>query len=113
MAVFPSIDPSYSILKSSEPKIRRVKFGDGYEQRIKWGLHNNPKTWQLGFDVNTTEADEIEAFLDARAEDGTSFEWTPPGEVSASKWVCFRWSRDYVGPGFCRINLSFEQVFEP
>ena len=34
MATFPSIDPNYGAQKRSEPKVRVVQFGDGYETRL-------------------------------------------------------------------------------
>ena len=41
MADFPSIQPSYPVTKSSEPNLRTIKFGDGYEARIKFGLQKD------------------------------------------------------------------------
>ena len=37
MATFPSIEASYGLRKNSAPKIRIVKFADGYEHRINLG----------------------------------------------------------------------------
>ena len=42
--------------------------------------HQNPKSYNLRFEVSETEADVIEAFLDSRANDSASFTFTPPGE---------------------------------
>ena len=39
--------------------------------------------------VSETQADQIEDFLDLRAsETNGSFDFTPPGETSSSKFVC-------------------------
>ena len=73
MATFPSIEPSFPVRKSSKPKINTVKFQDGYEHRILFGLaaHQNPKIFNLTFkNISETDSDTIETFLDARAEDG-------------------------------------------
>jgi len=78
MATFPSIAPTFGAQKRSEPVVRRVQFGDGYEQRLKYGLNQNPKTWSLTFMVNTTEANTIETFLDDQAASAASFDWSPP-----------------------------------
>ena len=59
--------------------MRTVRFGDGYEQRLTFGLNQNPKVWSLTFEVSETDADTIETFLDARASDNASFDWQPPG----------------------------------
>lgn len=113
MATFPAITPAYGANKSSSPKVRKTQFGDGYEQRITFGLNQNPKTWDLTWQ-NITEAnsDTIEAFLDARAADGVSFDWTPPGESSA-KWVCETWQKTIPYTGRATITATFRQVFEP
>lgn len=113
MATFPSYKPVYTATKSSEPKIRTVKFGDGYEQRLSYGLNQNPKEWTLTFDVTDSDADSIETFLDARAADAASFTWTPPGSASALKWVCPSWTRELYEFQRSKINVTFRQVFEP
>ena len=83
MATFPSITPSYAgFSKRSNPNKRLIRFMDGYEHRILFGLasHQNPKVYSLIFDVTETESDVIEAFLDSRANDQASFTFTPPAE---------------------------------
>ncbi len=54
MATFPSINPTYAgFSKRSNPNKRLVRFQDGYEHRIVFGLasHQNPKIYSLIFDV--------------------------------------------------------------
>ena len=51
------------------------------------------KNFNFTFEVSETEADTIETFLDARANDSASFDFTPPGEASSSKFVCQAWSK--------------------
>ena len=83
MATFPSKTPSYAgFSKRSNPNKRLIRFMDGYEHRILFGLasHQNPKIYSLIFDVSETESDVIEAFLDSRANDQASFTFTPPAE---------------------------------
>jgi phage-related protein len=115
MATFPNYKPAYSISKRSEPKLRTTRFGDGYEQRVTFGIpgHMNPKEYALTFYVNDTGAAAIETFLDARAVDAASFDWTPPDQTTARKYVCFSWTRELVGPDFNSITATFREVFEP
>ena len=82
MATFPSITPTYGQQKRSAPNTRIVRFADGYEHRILFGLaaHQNPKVYNFTFNVSETDADTIEGFLDSRANDSASFTFTPPGE---------------------------------
>ena len=83
MATFPSFTPTYvGFSKKSSPVKRLVRFADGYEHRVLFGLasHQNPKVYNLQFDVTEIESDVIEAFLDSRANDQASFTFTPTGE---------------------------------
>ena len=82
MATFPSISPTYGMRKTSQPKIRRTAFGDGYEFRALFGLplHQDPKVYDLTFVVSETESDVIEGFLRSRVADQASFTFTPPAE---------------------------------
>ena len=113
MATFPSYNPVYSASKSSQPNIRTVQFGDGYAQRLTFGLNQNPKEWRLTFDVTDTDADTIETFLDARAADAASFDWAPPDSATSYKWVCPSWDREMYEFQRSKINVTFRQVFEP
>lgn len=113
MATFPSITPTYGVQKRSNPSVRTVRFGDGYEQRTTLGINQNPKVYQLTFEVSETDADTIETFLDARAADNASFDFTPPGEASSSKFVCESWTKTIPYLNRANIQASFRQVFEP
>lgn len=113
MATFPAITPSYGAQKTSAPKLQVIGFGDGYEQRVSFGINQNPKQWSLTWN-NITEAnsDTIETFLDARAADGASFDWTPPAEATSYKWVCAEWDKTINYTGRATITATFRQVFE-
>jgi len=115
MATFPSIAPTYGVQKRSAPNTRTVKFADGYEHRILFGLaeHQNPKVYSLTFEVSETDADTIETFLDARANDSASFTFTPPGEPSASQYVCESWNKSIPYLNRARVQTTFREVFEP
>ena len=115
MATFPSIKPTYGQRKSSRPKTRTIRFADGYEHRLLFGLaqHQNPKEFSLTFEVSETDADTIETFLDARANDSDSFTFTPPGESSSSEFVCERWSKSIPYNNRATIQATFREVFEP
>ena len=115
MATFPDIAPSYGAQKSSRPKFRTVEFGDGYQARLTYGIpdHMNPKEWTLSWNnVSETDADTIEAFLDARAADAASFDWSPPDETDTYKWICPEWTKSVDYPTRSTINATFQQVFE-
>lgn len=115
MATFPSITPTYGAQKASRPRTRTVQFGDGYQQRLLYGLadHMNPKEWSLTWNVSETDADTIETFLDARAEDAASFDWSPLDETDTYKWICPEWTKSIPYNNRATINARFVQVFEP
>ena len=112
MATFPSIAPTYGAQKTSQPVVRKVRFGDGYSQRLTFGLNQNPKSWSLTWEVSETNADTIEDFLDARG--GTeSFDWTPPDTATSYKWICEQWTKTIPYLNRATISATFMQVFEP
>ena len=115
MATFPSIQPTYGTRKNNAPVTRTVRFADGYEHRIMFGLaqNKNPKIFNLTFNVSETDADTIETFLDARANDQASFDFTPPEEPSAMKFVCDKWSKNIYTKDRATITATFREVFEP
>ena len=115
MATFPSYDPLVGASKRSQPSVRNVQFGDGYQQRLLYGIpsHMNPKEWTLTWNVSEADADTIETFLDARAEDAASFDWSPLDETDTYKWICPEWSKSIPYNNRATINARFVQVFEP
>lgn len=111
MATF-TYTPSFSASESSAPRVRRVQYGDGYEQRLRYGLNTDPKTWQLTFANRTdTERENILSFLEARGG-SESFDWTPP-RGTAGKYVCSEWSVDLLNCNNNTIQAKFMEVFEP
>ena len=82
MATFPNISPTYGMRKTSSPKVKVSQLGDGYEFRALYGLPltQDPKVYDLTFNVSETEADVIEGFLRSRVNDQASFTFTPPAE---------------------------------
>ena len=114
MANFPSIEPSFPVRKISKPKTRTVRFGDGYEHRLLFGLNQNPKVFNLTWkNISETDSDTIETFLDARAVDSNSFTYTPPNEASAMQFKCPNWSKSMDYSNLATIKAKFVQVFEP
>jgi len=107
--------PRYGQQKRSAPNTRTVRFADGYEHRILFGLaqHQNPKIFNFTFEVAQADAVKIENFLDARANDSASFDFQPPGEASSSKFVCESWSKSIPYLNRATIQVTFREVFEP
>ena len=108
MATFPSIDPTYGMRKQSKPKVRVTSLGDGYEFRALYGLplSQDPKVYDLTFNVSETESDVIEAFLRSRVADQASFTFTPPAEGFSAKTGTFVQS-DGSGSAGTIITVTF------
>ena len=118
---FPSINPTYGVQKRSAPRTTELQFGDGYVSRANFGLNQNPKVYQLTYEVSESDnfnstgissADTIENFLDDRAKDTASFNFTPPGESTSSLFVCRQWTKSIPYLNRARIQVTFEEVFQ-
>ena len=110
-----SPQPSFPVKKSSQPNTRTIRFADGFEQRIFFGLasNQNPKIFTFVWkNITETESDNIEDFLDLRALDNKPFTYQPHGESSTMTFVCETWSKDMDFPNRATINATFRQVFE-
>ena len=84
--------PDRGLSRSSTPKIRSAKFGDGYEQRTPQGISNNLLKLGVSFDKrDEAEATAIAHFLHARGAK-EAFAFLPPSPYgSMKKFVCRSW----------------------
>lgn len=111
MATF-TYTASFGISEQSQPRVRQVQFGDGYSQRLVYGLNTDPKIWQLKFENrDDTEANNITAFFEAR-NGAEAFDWTPP-RGNAGKYICQQWNVDMINCNNNTISATFIEVFEP
>ena len=115
MATFPTVTHTYGASKTSRPNTRTVQFGDGYQQRLIVGMarNQNPKQWNLRWEVSESDGDTIENFLNDRAVDNARFDWTTPDETIAYKWICPQWNKTVPYLNRATITATFVQVFEP
>ena len=113
MATFPITNPVYNTRINARPKVNTLSFGDGFEQRLTEGLNQNPLSVNLTFELSQTDANTAITFLNARVEDGASFDYTLPSESTSRKFVCTSFPRSI--PFLNRVTLScvFREVFEP
>lgn len=110
MAAFPNYSPDPGATMKRQPRIRSVKFGDGYEQRGQDGINANPQEWSLTWSGRATaDGAAIDAFLTAQGG-VTSFTWTPPGG-SSSNWLCRSWTLSRNSYSSCTVTATFEEVY--
>lgn len=110
MATF-TYTPDFGATQTKRPTVRSVRFSDGYEQRLSYGINTNPGNWALSFSMREdTEANAIDDFLTAR--DGVEpFDWTPPGG-SAGKYICREWTKTLDRNNLNTVSATFEQVYD-
>ena len=111
MATF-TFTPDFGASASIKPAVRSVSFGDGYAQRLAYGINTQPQSWSLNFTVR--DADEtaaIDAFLvEAGGKDW--FYWTPPNTLVPLKFICSEWTRTIDNAVYSSISATFDQVFD-
>ncbi|CDH01589.1 phage tail protein [Xenorhabdus bovienii] len=93
---------------SHEPRVRVVKFGDGYEQRVKDGINNQLKRYQLSFVEKVDTGRAIDEFLRVRGA-VESFTWRTSDDNQLRTFVCRSWTvnRQRV---IWSISCTFEEV---
>ena len=87
MATFPSISPLYATQETVNQDNNVVKLGDGYQQRLVFGLPANKRliNLNLAFNISTTDADTItHAFI---ADASTSGNILFVGQLDNSKTI--------------------------
>tara|TARA_R100000030_G_C3162868_1_gene101250 strand:- start:36 stop:377 length:342 start_codon:yes stop_codon:yes gene_type:complete len=110
MATFPSIEPDFGSTENSNPRVRSVQLGDGYVQRLSFGLNTDLKVWNLSWtNISDTDASTIEDFLEAR-KGSESFSWSPPDDSSTYKWICPEWQKQLTHGGVNKITAKFQEV---
>jgi phage-related protein len=103
--------PDYGSQQTSKPTVRSVRFGDGYEQRLSYGLATDLKVWNLSFtNITTSEKTQITGFLEARGG-SQRFNWpTPDGVVST--FICQEWTSTIVVYDRWTVDATFREVVD-
>ena len=103
--------PSYGTNASEAPRVNAVRFGDGYEQRIKDGVYTHLLTHSLTFEGRTEkEATAIVHFLDSKHGVETFYYKTQPPYEKVKKFVCKQWSSNFVFKDNFTVSATLEEV---
>ena len=100
--------PQNSSTTSVSPKVRVIKFGDGYEQRIQDGINNDLRSYNVTFVGLFDDITLIDEFL-TRQGGVHSFKWCEPNTHKTIKVVCRSWSSTSNGAAKT-ITATFEEV---
>ena len=88
----PNIPIAFAPSMSEEPRVRRVKFGDGYEMRVGDGLNLISQTTTVPWENRTYPEMAILIDFFRRHTGQYWFWWHPPGDVIGRKLICSKWS---------------------
>ena len=106
--------PSYNSKILNKPKMKNIKFGNGYEQRIIDGINNNLKEIDFIFE-NRSEIETVSIlhFLNERNSQ-ESFIYNIPTVYSKStlttRFVCPEWSSTYISYNNYTIETKLQEV---
>lgn len=107
------IQPDYSSQLKKKPRVHKVAFGDGYEQRTADGLNANPDGWDLTWEELTkSEVLTLMTFFDGLAG-VTAFTWQSPYAAAAKKYVSELWTVTPISDNVHNLTATIYQVFEP
>lgn len=109
--------PDKALTRNNKPRIIKIQFGDGYEQRIQEGINNINQEFAVSFTNRPkAEIDDIMAFLDNKAGT-TAFDFTYPdtnasGAERTVKVVCEDYTQSYSYDDFYSCTATFRRVYE-
>ena len=108
--------PDKGLSRQSTPRVLKVQFGDGYEQRIAEGLNSSNENYEISYSNRPkAEIDDIAAFIDGK-KGVTSFDYVIPdtnnsGETTI-KVVCDQYNLVYVSDSSYTFTATFRRVYE-
>lgn len=100
------VAPNMSV--KAEPRVKTIKLGDGYEQRIKDGINNDLRTYNVTLNVARDEGLVIDAFL-TRQGGVHAFKWREPNTHKLVTVKCPSWTTN-VKYTAISITATFEEV---
>tara|TARA_Y100001937_G_scaffold80641_1_gene109206 strand:- start:745 stop:1158 length:414 start_codon:yes stop_codon:yes gene_type:complete len=120
--------PDKGMTRQATPQVRRVNFGDGYEQRTTFGINSVKEEYNVSFKNRTRgEIENIAGFLKS-LKGVTSFVFTVPDHASTEETtgvldssidneksirvVCDSFSENYQYEDFYSLTAKFRRVYE-
>lgn len=113
----PAIPIAFAPTYSEEPRVRRVKFGDGYESRIKDGLNTVSMTMSVPWKNRTQDERNVLVDFFRRHGGMNWFYFTAPGDNIRRKFVCSKWTSSRandtpVHKPLYDLSAEFYEVFD-
>ncbi len=111
-----NLSPNYGVQITQRPIKKIVRYADGYEHRLNFGVasHQNPRQINLQFnDIPESSCDLLIDFLKARDVDNASFDFTPPSDTAGKFVVEGDYTKRINYAGIASVSVTFREVFEP
>lgn len=109
-----NVVPDRNIRQTSKPRVLKVSFGDGYEQRLSDGINILKETFNISFvNRSKTEIQAISDFFDTNAG-VTAFNFTIPtgsGEETV-KVVCEDWNVTFFNTEIFSCDATLRRIYE-
>ena len=112
-----NIAPDRALARTSKPRVLKVQFGDGYEQRVAEGINNINESYAVTLNNRPkAEIDDVLAFLDS-LNGVTAFNFTIPdtnagGNETTIKVVCEDYGLTYNNDEGYSCSATFRRVYE-
>lgn len=91
------------------PRVKKVAFGDGYEQRVMDGVNSDLRTYSVSFNGYKPRMKEIQLFLTNHGG-VRSFYWQAPDRSEPRLYVCEEWTDTYHNGRIWELSASFREV---
>lgn len=97
--------------ESTTSNAKSIRFGDGYEQMVSFGINKSRKTWQASVTDKKAVIDEIYRFL-LSTDNVEVFSITPvPDEPAIKVRNDGEITRNKLGGNVWRVTFNLKQVF--
>lgn len=108
--------PDYGLEKETEVAVSKMRFGDGYSQRVRFGLNTENASFSVTLSNRpATTVDAMEAFLSQHG--GVDyFLWPdfndPTNLTKQQKVTCDKWKRTWSAPHHDTLTMVLTKVFD-
>ena len=105
------------IQMSTAPRVLKAQFGDGYEMRVKDGINNTPRTWNLSFNTRPkAEIDDLYTFMNQLAQVSTAKLTVPDTNASGNEEevivILEGYSKTVNYDEYYSLSCTAKEVFE-
>jgi phage-related protein len=106
-----NVDVSLGSEISSQARVLKAQFGNGYTQRAGDGQNAVSASYAVSFqNLTRPEAKVLLDFFNLQAG-YKSFRYRVSGESVDRLWTCEQWSREHVSPMLDTVKATFVETF--